>query len=162
MSISTIDHPTEITLHNDTSAVAYGRLMIVGDNLTWARNLDVICDFFGIAVEHVTSDLDVGYLLREYRPMAVIAEVDGRGQDGYNVMMEVAQHDADLPMMLLTGPDASLAGAADAVQEMSGLTRLTVVPELPGMAAIVDFLFRAGRAAGVGRMMPLGNSLAAE
>lgn len=138
-----------------------GMVMIVGDDLSWGQNLDLICDFFGIAVEHVPSELDVGHLLREFRPMAVIAEADGRGQDGFNVMLEVARHDPELPMMLLTGPDPALAGAADAMREVTGLTRLIAVPELPALGEVIDFLFRAGRSAGVGRMMPISQPVPA-
>lgn len=167
MSVTTIDHPTVFAPRANDDAPApgiapQGLVMIVGDDLSWGQNLDLICDFFGLAVEHVSSDLDISILLREFRPMAVIAEVDGHGQDGFNVMMEVAKHDADLPMMLLTGPDAALAGAADAVQELTGMSTVTVVPELPHLAGIVDFLFRAGRAAGIGRMMPVGFAMAAD
>jgi DNA-binding NtrC family response regulator len=129
--------------------------MIVGDDLSWSPALDVICDFFDLAVEHVHSDLDVAYLLAEYRPMAVIAEVDGNGQDGFHVMKTVSAYDPELPMMLLTGGDPVLAGAAEAVREITGLVNMTAERALPSIGELVDFLFRAGRAAGITRMMPV-------
>jgi hypothetical protein len=36
-------------------------------------------------------------------------------------------------------------GAADAIEEIWGLTNVTKSPELPMVGAIVDFLFKAGR-----------------
>lgn len=156
MTVDTTEQPFVLTPKVREHFAPQGMVMIVGDDLSWGQNLDLICDFFGIAVEHVPSELDVGHLLREFRPMAVIAEADGRGQDGFNVMLEVARHDPELPMMLLTGPDPALLGAADAMREVTGLTRLIALPELPALGEVLDFLFRAGRAAGVGRMMPVG------
>ncbi len=159
MSVDTTEQPFVFTPTTRESIAPQGMVMIVGDDLSWGQNLDLICDFFGIAVEHVPSELDVGYLLREFRPMAVIAEADARGQDGFNVMLEVARHDPDLPMMLLTGQDPALLGAAEAMREVTGLTRLIAVPELPVLGDVIDFLFRAGRAAGIGRMMPVGQQV---
>ncbi len=162
MSTTTTEKPLVFPADTAAAPAPQGMVMIVGDDLAWGQNLDLICDFFGIAVEHVPSHLDVGFLLREFRPMAVIAEVDGIGQDGFHVMQEVAAHDADLPVMLLTGHDPALLGAADAMTEITGLTRMNAVPELPPLGELIDFLFRAGRAAGVGRMMPVSHRLAAE
>lgn len=136
---------------------ALGLVMIVGDDLSWAPGLDSICDFFGLVVEHVPSELDVAFLLKEFRPMAVIAEVDGRGQDGFHVMSAVAEYDPTLPMMLLTGQDPALMGAADAIREITGLTRMLIADELPCIGEVVDFLFRAGRNAGMDRMMPISS-----
>ena len=106
--------PRPMTVNTDTNGRTspQGLVMIVGDDLSWGPGLDAICDFFGLVVEHVPSELDVAFLLREFRPMAVIAEADGRGQDGFHVMGAVAEYDRTLPMMLLTGHDAALMGAA--------------------------------------------------
>jgi ActR/RegA family two-component response regulator len=156
MSIDIAQRPTLFSTAATEPVSAQGLVMIVGDDLSWGPRLDAICDFFSLAVEHVPSELDVAYLLREFRPMAIIAEVDGQGQDGFHVMQAVSAYDPDLPMMLLTGHDQALMGAADAIREIAGLTRLLIVAELPNMADTIDFLFRAGRVAGIGRMMPLG------
>lgn len=154
MIVDTVSSPMLLNESRGVNA-PQGLVMIVGDDLSWGQGLDTICDFFGLAVEHVPSELDVAYLLREFRPMAVIAEVDGYGQDGFHVMGEVAAYDPDLPMMILTGRDPALMGAADAMREITGLTHLRVKEELPAIGEVIDFLFRAGRAAGVGRMMPI-------
>ena len=155
MTVTTTSRPTIFSSEAPERVAPQGLVMIIGDDLSWGQGLDTICDFFGLAVEHVPTELDVAFLLREFRPMAVIAEVDGRGQDGFHVMGEVAAYDRGLPMILLTGLDATLMGAADAMREITGLTSLRIEEGLPLMAEMVDFLFRAGRAAGIDRMMPI-------
>lgn len=130
-------------------------VMIVSDDLPWSQGIETVCDFFGLAVEMVPSDFDLWSLLEEFRPMAVITDVDGLGQDGFHVMRTVAEYDQNIPVMLLCGDDAALAGAAEAVQEICGLATLVALPELPGVGRLVDFLFTAGRKAGLGRMMPV-------
>lgn len=155
MNVAVTDRPMTQDAEGVAATAPQGLVMIVGDDLSWGPGLDTICDFFGLVVEHVPSELDVAFLLREFRPMAVIAEADGRGQDGFHVMGAVADYDRTLPMMLLTGHDAALMGAADAMVEITGLTHMRVVADLPGMGEVIDFLFRAGRSAGIGRMMPV-------
>jgi hypothetical protein len=142
---------SQAMVRRDAQAV----VMIVTDNRFLARSVETVCDFLGLGVEVVPTRVEVSSLLNEYHPMAVIVEVDGVAQDGYHVMMEVAIYDSELPIMLLTGDDPALMGAADAVQEICGLTSVTKAPELPHAGALVDFLFKAGRQAGCSRLMPV-------
>ena len=129
-------------------------VLIVTDNGALARSLEMVCDFLGLAVETLTSDQLIGQRLESPRPMAIITEADSHGQDGFHVMMEVARHDRDLPILLLTGEDPILMGAADAVCEVNGLTSVTIAAQTPPVGELVDFLFRAGRRFGWGRMLP--------
>ena len=59
--------------------------------------------------------------------------------------MTIAAHDRSLPVLLITGPDPALLGAVDAVEELWELSSVEKWQELPGVGAMVDFLFRAGR-----------------
>ncbi len=86
--------------------------------------------------------------------MGVVAHMDCEGQDGCNIMMTIAQHDRSLPIMLIIGDDAALAGAADAVEELWQLGSVLKTPSLPGIGTIVDFIFRAGRKGRCMRLMP--------
>lgn len=131
-------------------------IMVVTDHVARFRPLEVVCDFFDIGVEFVSSSLDVKFLMQEFRPMALVTEAELSGQDGFHVMRQVAEHNRTLPVMIVTGADPALLGAADAIQDISGLTDVRAAMTLPSMAEMVDFLFRAGRQAGIGRMMPLG------
>jgi len=130
-------------------------LLVVEDGDAIAATLQPICDFLDIAVERLPSEHDLITALRNYRPMGVVAHLDCHGQDGCHVMMTVAQHDRSLPILLLTGDDPALAGAADAVEELWKLDAVVKFPRLPGMGAIVDFLFRAGRKGRCTRLVPV-------
>ena len=128
-------------------------VLIVRDDGKSNHLLDVLCDFFGIGVEHVSSEEFLGPLLRESRPMAVIADMEGGGQDGFHVMMTVAAHDPALPVLLLTSGDPALLGAVDAVREIWGLSHVTAMTDADGMGVMVDFLCQAARDTGMTRMM---------
>ncbi len=104
--------------------------------------------------EYPTYD-DLGSVLRQRRPMAVVAEMDAAGQDGCNVLMTVSAHDRDLPVLLIASDDPALLGAIDAVEEIWQLTSVDKWPRLLGVGALVDFLFRAGRKGGCMRLMSI-------
>jgi len=87
--------------------------------------------------------------------MAVVAEMDTTGQDGCNVLMTVAAHDRDLPVLLITGGDPALLGAIDAVAEIWQLASVVKWPQFLGVGPAVDFLFRAGRKGGCMRSLPI-------
>ena len=129
-------------------------VVVVSDNPEVASAMDNIADFLGFDVELLKSDADLAPVLRRWRPMAVVTELDGYGQDGCHVMMEVAEHDPGLPILLLVGTDPALAGAADAVEEMWQLTAVTKAAALPAVGPLVEFLFHAGRRGECIRLMP--------
>jgi hypothetical protein len=87
--------------------------------------------------------------------MAVISDVDGEDQDGFHTMKVIAGYDRELPIMLLTGGDAVLMGAADAVQDMWGLASVTRTSGFPMAGQLVAFLFGAGRRTGGMRLVPV-------
>ncbi len=60
-------------------------------------------------------------------------------------MKLIAAYDPGLPIMMLTGGDAALAGAADAIEEVWGLTSVVTRDEPPSPGELVEFLFHAGQ-----------------
>ena len=130
-------------------------LLVIEDDEQITGALQAICDFLDVALERIQSEDDVSLALQDYRPMGLIARTDCRGQDGCHIMMTVAQYDRSLPIMLLTGGDPALAGAADAVEELWKLESVVQSPTLPSVADTVDFLFRAGRKGRCIRFMPV-------
>jgi hypothetical protein len=120
-------------------------VVVVEDGIDLSESFRLICECLGIAVERMPSRDDLGVVLRNRRPMAVIAEMDALGQDGCHVLMTIAAHDRSLPALLITGPDPILLGAVDAVEELWELSSVEKWQELVGVGAMVDFLFRAGR-----------------
>ncbi|HEY8289332.1 MAG TPA: hypothetical protein VIG49_08700 [Acetobacteraceae bacterium] len=126
-------------------AVSRSLVVVVSDNPALANAIESVCDFLDIGVELLPSEINLAAFLPSLRPMAVIAEMDAGGQDGCHVLMEVAAIDRDLPVMLLTGADSALAGAAEAVSQLWDLHAVTLCAALPRIGQFVDFLFRAGR-----------------
>jgi hypothetical protein len=128
-------------------------VLVVEDGIRLSEAFRVICDCLGVAVERLPSTDDLKVALRTRRPMVVIAEMDGAGQDGCHVLMTVAEHDRSLPVLLIMGPDPALVGAVDAVEEIWELTSVETWPNLLGVGAMVDVLFRAGRQGRCMRLM---------
>ena len=129
-------------------------LAVVTDNPRMARELTRICQFFDIAIERVSSEQDLTAVLCDCNPMGVVAELDATEQDGFHVMKIVATHDPTLPMLLLTGHDPHLAGAADAVEQVWGLTSVRQSPFLSPIGHLVEFFCHAGRQGNCLSLMP--------
>ena len=128
-------------------------IVVVEDGIDLSEPFRVICECLGIEVQRMLSKDDLGCVLRDRRPMAVIAAMDGAGQDGCHVLMTIAAHDRSMPALLITGPDPVLLGAVDAVEELWELTSVEKWQDTLGVGAMVDFLFRAGRKGGCIRLM---------
>ncbi len=130
-------------------------VLVVEDDEEYSSALRAVCDCLDVVVERMPSHGDLGSLLGERRPMAVVAAMDGAGQDGCHILMTVAAYDRDLPVLLITNDDPALLGAIEAVEEVWQLKSVVKWPRLLGIGAVVDFLFRAGRRSGCMRLMPL-------
>lgn len=130
-------------------------LLVVEDGSDLFDDLQIICDFLDLGIERVSGSEDLLAVLDERRPMAIVAELDGAEQDGCFVLMTVAAHNRSLPVLMVTGDDPALIGAVDAVEELWGLTSVVQTRGLPSVGKVVDFLFRAGRRAGVTRLLPV-------
>jgi hypothetical protein len=127
---------------------------VVEDGVRISRELWAICEFLDIEVVRIPAHCDLSPVLRRQFPMAVVCELDGAPQDGCHVMKTVATYDPSLPVLIVTGDDEALIGAADAVEELWQLTEVSKIPALPGIAGLVDFLFQAGRKGNCLRLMP--------
>lgn len=137
------------------SVAKQGVVAIVTDDPATIENLAPIFEFLDLRMEIVSAGTDLTHVLREQRPMAVISDMEGEEQDGFHIMKMVAGYRRDLPVLLLTGGDAVLMGAADAVQDLWGLTAVTRTSEFAIAGQLVAFLFGAGRRAGCMRLVPI-------
>ena len=152
----TTERPRQKTRLPITQTVATQPVVvIVSDDPCLAMSLEVVCDFLEIGLEHISSSDDLMTVLENHRPMALVTEMDGRDQDGFNVMMTVSRFDPDLPVMLLTNNDPVLTGAAEAIEELCGLLSVVKSPRIPKIGDLVDFFFTAGRKKGSVRFMPV-------
>jgi len=144
--------------HVPTHADPHRRLALVlalEDGRAMTDAMRQICDFLEIAVERIDSNEDLLPFLQRCQPMAVVATMDAEGQDGCNVLMTVARHDPSLPVLLMTGADPEVAGAADAVTELWGLTEVMQAAAWPAPGTIVEFLCRAGLRGNCLALMPM-------
>ncbi|MBN8875597.1 MAG: hypothetical protein J0H67_22405 [Rhodospirillales bacterium] len=131
-------------------------LIVVESGETLTAALEELCAFLGIGVLQVRDPAPpLTRLLVRHQPIAVVAELEGEAQDGCHVLMTVARFDPTLPVLMVAGEEPHLLGAVDAVQELWGLTAVTTTSALPRGGALVEYLFRAGRRAGIGRLLPV-------
>ncbi|MGH7044700.1 MAG: hypothetical protein ACREFY_21555 [Acetobacteraceae bacterium] len=129
-------------------------VLVVEDGTRLSEAISGLCEFLRVDVETIGGEGNLDRILRDRRPMAVLAGMDGKLQDGGYVMMRIAEHDRTLPLMLLTGRSPALAGAAEAIEELCGLSAVARHPVLPETGEIVEFLFRAGQSGSCLGLMP--------
>jgi hypothetical protein len=146
-----VDDPTQIPSLGEREPV----IVVVEDDGCLSEAIQDVCDFLEVTVQPVASRENLGPVLAKYRPMALLAAVEAQGQDGCHVMKAVARHDRSLPVLLLTGGDPVLAGAADAVEEIWGLSSVFKRPILPGIGKFVEFLCVAGQMGHCLGLMPI-------
>jgi CheY-like chemotaxis protein len=151
--INVIDRPWEMTAPDERSGSPQHAVLVVRDSDKNSEYLESVCEFLDIGVQHASTGDDLRMMLTRLRPMAVIADLDGEGQDGFHVMKMAADYDRSVPILLLTGYDPALLGAIDAVQEVWGLTRVATAAATAGIGALVDFICHAARDAGRPRML---------
>ncbi|MEA2745669.1 MAG: Response regulator receiver domain [Acetobacteraceae bacterium] len=132
-----------------------GVVAIISDDSATIQSLKPVCEFLELRMEVVSAGTDLATVLREMRPMAIIADIECKDYDGFYAMKVIASHSRDLPLMLLTGGDPVMMGAADAVQDVCGLTSVTLTSEFPVASQLVAFLFGAGRRSGCMRLVPV-------
>ena len=137
------------------TAAQPGVVAIVSDNPAAIEKLTPVCEFLELKMEIVSSGVDLTQVLRDHGPMAVISDVDCKVQDGFHAMKVVAHYNRNLPIMVLTDGDPVLLGAADAIQDLWGLTSVTRTSGFPVAGQLVAFLFSAGRRAGCMRLVPV-------
>jgi hypothetical protein len=120
-------------------------VMVLEDGPGLSGQVGAICGYVGLSVEAVSSVVDLGMLLDERRPLALIAPFETDHQDGGHILKSVAMHDRDLPVMLLTGRNPIYLGAAEAMQEILKLNAVCLPQGEPTLGEMVEFLARAAQ-----------------
>ena len=130
-------------------------LLVVESLPGLAPAVDEVCSFLGVRSEGVSDTLAIGQALRDLLPMGVIAMADEIDCAVYDLMMAVAGFDQDLPVLLVTDDRASVRGAVRGAQLLWQLGGLIHVARHLDTNDLIDFLFRAARRSGVGRLLPV-------
>jgi len=128
-------------------------VLVVEDMPELSERVAPIAEYVGLNVEVLPSIEDIGLVLDEQRPMAVIAPFETLHQDGGDILRAVAVHDRNLPVMLLTGRDPAYQGAAEALVEVFNLTATLLPWGEPSFGEMVEFLAAAAQG---GRRRRLG------
>jgi hypothetical protein len=148
-----IDRVWAVTPSADRIDPSRHSVLVVSDEGQSNESLDLVCEFLDIDVVRADGGDDLGPMLLRNRPMAVIANLDGEGQDGCHVMKTIAGYNRSLPILLFSSNEPALLGAVDAVREIWGLAHVSTVHGSGGIGALVDFICHASRDAGRSRLM---------
>lgn len=116
---------------------------------------DEVCSALGIRVEFVDDTLALAETLHALRPIGVLAVVEEIDCAVYDMLMAVAGFEPDLPVLLATDDRASVRGAVNSAHRLWQLTGLIHVTRRLETGDVMEFLFRAGRRNGTGRLMPI-------
>jgi hypothetical protein len=130
-------------------------LLVVESLPVLAPAIDEVCGFLGIRSEGVGDTLAVAQALCDFRPIGVLASAAEIDCAVCDLMMAVAGFEPDLPVLLVTDNRPSVRGAVHGAQvlwQLSGLIHLT---RRLDTSDLVEFLFRAARRSGTGRLMPV-------
>ncbi len=114
-----------------------------------------ICDFLHVGIATAAEPRLVPDLLRDIQPIAILHEAASVDYTVYDLMMVVAGYDPGLPVMLVLPNDPQSRGALEAAQRLWELTEVAHQPARPGIRALIDFMFHAGRRFGQARFMPI-------
>lgn len=114
-----------------------------------------LCDALDIGLINSASSHEVPLALGRYRPIGVVAMIDGSDTGSCGALRSVSAFDPDMPVLLVTGQDPAADGMIDAAEQLWGLTNVNRIAEAPGPQEIMGFLFIAGRHSGTGRLLPL-------
>jgi hypothetical protein len=130
-------------------------LLVFENTASVSLAIDEVCMFLGIRVEPVEDTVGIAQTLHELRPIAVLAIADEIDCTVYDMLMAVAGFDRNLPVLIVTDDRASVRGAVHAAHKLWQLTDVIHLTRDIGTRDLIDFLFRAGRNSGTGRMMPI-------
>jgi hypothetical protein len=117
--------------------------------------IDEVCGFLGIRSEGVGDTLAIGQALHDLRPIGVLASAEEIDCAVYDLMMAVAGFEADLPLLLVTDNRPSVRGAVHGAQRLWQLGGLIHLTRRLDTTDLVEFLFRAARRSGAGRLLPV-------
>jgi hypothetical protein len=130
-------------------------VVVVEDRPGLSIAIAEVCDFLRIRVEFVADAHELALCLPDVQPIAVLSESAEITCKTYDLLMVVADYDPATPMMMVIKDEPANRGALDAAQKLWQLTEVTRLGQRPGIRALIDFLFLAGRKHGGGRMMPI-------
>ncbi len=132
------------------------RVIVLAGREGASTTLTEMCDALEIETITVSCHHDLPLRLHHMRPIAVISELDPQSLACCAALRSIAAYDQDTPVLLVSGNYPIVLGTIDAAQELWKLSGLYLLASAPGPSDLIQFLFRAGRQAGMGRLVPVG------
>ena len=145
--------PVTATVSLD-SALIDPVIVVVESHPSLSVAITEVCNFLRIRVERLATA--VGHhrnRLRDTQPIAVMTEAEDMNYQVYDLLMSVASYDPDLSMMVVLTDDPAARGALEAARDLWQLTDVVHSAKRPGIRALIDFLFHAGRKSGASRVI---------
>ena len=130
-------------------------IVIVEETPSLSIAITEICDFLHVGITCVTDPRQIPELLQDVRPIAILHEAQAVECPIYDLLMVVAGYDPNLPVLIIISDDPRHRSAIEAAQRLWQLTDIVRVGQRPGIRALIDFLFHAGRKFGRTRFMPI-------
>jgi len=150
---------SQIVLASPAAAPTYSEaepvLLVLEKTPSLSLAVGEVCTFLGVRIEPVEDTIGIAQTLHALRPIAVLAIADEIDCAVYDLLMAVAGFDANLPVLIVTDDRASVRGAVHSAHKLWQLTDLVHLEGGIETRDLIDFLFRAGRNSGTGRMMPV-------
>jgi hypothetical protein len=105
--------------------------------------LGACCAFIGARLESLRLD-DLNQTLQCEEPIAVVAMLGDHDPDGYEIVDAIADADARLPVLIVTGENDRGERVTDAEAARRGLRHARVSAGIPEPATLIGFLVEAG------------------
>ena len=131
-------------------------VLLLGHQTASLAGYEDVCLALDIETMAVASHHELPFRLHHFRPMAVLIDLPSESRALAATLRCIAAYNPDLPSMLIADDNASALGTMDAARALWGLARLGRLPRDVSSRALIPILFRAGRARGVGRLLPAG------
>jgi len=130
-------------------------IVVVEPSPTLSVAIAEICDFLHVGIVSVNEPREIQEMLGAVQPIAVLHEAPGVDCALYDLLMVVAGHDTGMPVLIILPDDPHQQSALDGAQRLWQLTDIVRFGQRPGIRALIDFLFHAGRKYGRTRFMPV-------
>ena len=119
-------------------------VLVVDDRKDVAETLAEMCRACGFDADVAEDGIGMLTALQRHRPRCVIVDVMMPGQDGYEALREIARHDPDLPVLLVTGHGGDWLDMGVTLGRAQGLTHVQTAAKPVRVATVQNFLSAVG------------------
>ncbi len=128
-------------------------LLVVEEQAGLADSIAELCAFLDIKVARTQPGAALATALRGVAPIGVLTESDADGLRICTTLKTIASYDPSLPTLVVTDGSPTILGTLDGAEYLWRLTGVARIADTHNPGAVVDFLARAGRRNGTGRLL---------